>query len=387
MFVMYALVLLAEATSRRVFGANASKGATAMRFLIMGGYLVAMMFMFATMSFFIGLVTDMFEAAREAGGTGEMVNMVVSLVPFPFSGSYLLSSTVIPIDTLSMQLMATTLAGFAMMAGVVYLMRRRANGILDRVSRGVEPVYAGSRHVTKVEDIVISTRTLVPAFMRNGLLVTSRDQGAIMYIIMPLVLPLIALVPSLSASETVSIWEPVAFFAMYLGIMPFLVNMALSSGDATVGGLLGSLPFKVISQYRAKWMTIVLITIIPVLVIASGSVLIVDDPARMMTVMLTLIPLQMVLASLYLITFSLSFGEVNGKYSFFMAKIRRKFLKYIGIIVLQYTVVILQIADLYFFTANGYVPLWAGIASLWIVNLVLLIILEVGARRLFGTPS
>jgi hypothetical protein len=143
----------------------------------------------------------------------------------------------------------------------------------------------------------------------------------------------------------------------------------------------------VIHQYRAKWLTIVLITLVPVLVIAIGSAPLVEEPVKLLAIMSTFIPLQMVLASMYLVTFSLAFGKVNGRHTFFMARIGSKFLKYVAIIVLQYVVVIIEVADFFIFTERGIVSFWAGIAALWTVNIALLLVVEASARRLFGTAS
>lgn len=386
-FVSYALVIIAEATSRRVFSATASKGATAMRFLIMAGYLIAMMMIFAMMQFFVGYISGLFDTAREAGGSGEVFNIVTSLVPFPFSGAYLLSVSLLPLGEVPVHVLASTLAGVLLMAGIVYGIRGRANRMLYRVARGVEPTASGTKQVTEAKDVVVRTRSPTPAFFRNGLLVTSRDQGAIMYIIMPLLFPMIALVPMAADTGQTSATDPIVPFVMYMGIMPFLVNMALSSGDATVGGLLGSLPFRVMDQFRAKWSTIVLITTTPVAIITLVMYGRVADPVEMAAVMVSLVPLLMVLASLYLVSFSLAFGTVNGKQTFFMANIRRKFAKYVIIIVAQYGLVIVEVLGFYLLTTADVIGFWTGIAGLWVVNLVAMGILEVSARRLFATGT
>jgi hypothetical protein len=378
------LILVAEATGRKVFTASASKAATAMRFLIMAGYLIAMMMIFATIQYFVSYISDLFIATKDAGGSGEAINMVASLVPFPFSGSYIISMVLVPVEDIPPGLAATTLAGILMMVAGVWAVRRRANRMLDRAARGVEPVAGGPGQVSTVDDIKVLTRRPIPAFLRNGLLVTSRDQGAVMYIIMPMLFPMIALLPMAADEGQMSSFDAIVPFLMYMGIMPFLVNMALSSGDASVGGLLGSLPFRVISQYRAKWWTITMITSVPVAIITLVMLGRVTDPVEMAAVLVSLVPLLMVLASLYLVTFSLAFGTVNGKQTFFMVNIRRKFAKYVVIIALQYILVVVELAAFYVLTGEGVITFWNGIAGLWVANLSLLVVLEVAARRLFA---
>lgn len=381
-FVTYVLVLIADATSRKIFSANASRGATAMRFLIMAGYLMAMMFMFITLDFLSSYISDLFLADRLAGGSGESISMGMSVIPFPFAGSYLISMSLVPGDLVSISIISTTLVGVALMVGVVYQMRRTVNRILNRVARGVEHAAGGPGQVTTAEDITIRTRRPRPALMRNGLLVTSRDQGAIMYIIMPLLFPIIFILPGADRAGA-GIYDAVLPFLFYMGMMPFLVNMSLSSADATVGGLLGSLPLRVLDHYRAKWVTIIMIIVIPVVVITVAMYNIVDEPAKMVALMASLVPMLMVLASVYLLTFSLAFGTVNGKNTFFMTNIRKKLAKYVGIIVLQYVIVIVELGAFYFLTEDGIISFWMGIVALWAGNIALLVALEVTARRTF----
>ena len=383
-FVTYMLVLISEATGRRVFSSNASRGATAMRFLVMAGYLVSMMMLFATLQFFVGYVSDLFIASKDAGGSGEVINMVASLVPFPFSGSYVLSMTLVPLDEIPGGLAATTMAGLLLMVASVLALRRRANRMLERAARGVAPTGAGKGQVTTAEEVIVRTRPSMPAFIRNGLLVTSRDQGAVLYMIMPLLFPMVVIIPMLADEGQLTSTDAIVPFLMYMGIMPFLVNMSLSSGDASVGGLLGSLPFRVWDQYRAKWWTIALITCAPVAIVTLVMFPRVSEPVEMAALMVSLVPLLMVLSSMYLVTFSLAFGTVNGKQTFFMARIGRKFPKYVGIVVLQYTTVVTELAAFYLLTGAGVISFWTGIACLWAVNVSLLVILEVAARRLFA---
>ena len=110
---------------------------------------------------------------------------------------------------------------------------------------------------------------------------------------------------------------------------------------------------------------------------------VVEEPEKMAALMISLVPLLMVLASVYLLTFSLAFGTVNGKNTFFMTNIRKKLLKYIGIIVLQYVIVILELAAFYILTEGGVISFWTGIGALWVGNITMLVALEVIARRTF----
>jgi hypothetical protein len=168
-----------------------------------------------------------------------------------------------------------------------------------------------------------------------------------------------------------------------MGVTTFLVNMALSTGDAGVGGLLASLPYRVMDQYRAKQLNMTMVMLIPLALIAVLMFRLVPEPARFLTFMFSLAPLAFALSSLYLITFSLAFGTINNRNTFFMSQIRFKLAKYIGIIALQYGLVIIQLGAFWFLFTSGALSFEASIACLWAANVALIIVLELAARRIF----
>ncbi len=382
-FLAFLLVLTADALSRRVFSANTSRGSTVIRVVVMASYMAVMMTVFIALQYLVGLVSDLYVGQRLAGESGELINALVSLVPFPFSGGYLVGLTVMPSDVVPPMIYGTTLVGMGLLVLITYAIRRVSQRVLERVARGQEILGTGPGHVATAADIQVVTRRPIPAFIRNGLLVTSRDMGSIIYLVMPILFPFIIIISMISEID-LSMFDPLFPYVMYLGVTAFLVNMALSSADANVGGILSAMPYRTMDQYRARWATMAIFMIFPLVIILFVFINRVPDPASFTALMLTMVSFVIALSSLYLVTFSLAFGSINRRHTFFMVRIDKKLAKYIGIMALQYALVILVLGAFWFLYTAGSISFGAGIAAIWVVNLSLFLILEVAARRLFN---
>ncbi len=381
-FIAFVLVLVSDALARKVFSANATRGATVLRIAVMGSYIVIMMSVSLALTFMIDLVSDLYVTERLAGGDGDLINSVMSMIPFPFSGGYMVALSVIPTGEVTPMIYVTTAIGIGILALMTYGVRRVGLRVLERVAKGQEMPGVGPGHVALVGDIKIAIRKPVSAFMRNSILVSSRDMGSLIYLIMPIMLPFIMIVSLMSDSE-IGIFDPIVPYLFYLGTTPFLINMALSTADANIGGILSAIPFRMMDLFRSKWNNIVILMAIPLFVIIILLYNQVPESTNFVILMVSILPMMFVLASLYLMTYSLAFGTMNGKHTFFMSRIDNKLLKYIGIVALQYIVVIIQIGAFWGQYSSGAISFEAGIAALWIVNLALFGVLEVAARRMF----
>ncbi len=381
-FIAFVLVLVSDALARKVFSANATRGATILRIAVMGSYIVIMMSVSLALTYMINIVSDLYVTSRLAGGDGDLINAIMSIIPFPFSGGYMVALTVLPSGSVAPMIYVTTAIGLSLLALMTYGVRRVGLRVLERVARGQEMPGAGPGHVALVSDNKIAIRKPVSAFMRNSITVSSRDMGALIYLIMPIMLPFI-MIASLMRDSDIGMFEPIVPYLFYLGTTPFMINMALSTADAQIGGILSAIPFRMIDLFRSKWNNIVLLMSIPLFVIILLLNNQVPDPIDFAILMISILPMMFVLASLFLITYSLAFGTMNGKHTFFMSRIDNKLLKYIGIIALQYIVVITQIGVFWSLYSSGVISFEAGIAALWIVNLALFGVLEVSARRMF----
>jgi parallel beta-helix repeat protein len=382
LFIAYLMIVIADVLSKKVFSANATKSATVMRILVMSGYLVAMMFAFVTIEYMLSIVRDLYVADRLSGGSGEVINMAMSLVPFPFSGAYLLSVSMVDLDVTPLPLLASSIGGVALLVGSIFGLRNVANRALGRVALGSEVFSEGPGQVTTAADINLKISRPIPAFARQSLVVTSRDMGSIIYLIMPILFPFIMII-STRGDLDIGFYDPLLPLVLYMGVTPFLVNMALSTSDANLSGVISSLPFRMMDQFRAKQINVISFMLVPPLVITLLMFNQVSDPTKLVAIMSSMMLLSVAMSSIYLVTFSWVFGHVNNKYTFFMARINAKVLKYLSINAIQYFLVIGEIIAFYILVDGGILTFWQGIAALVMANLALIVVGEVGARLLF----
>jgi len=265
-FIAFLLVLVSDALARKVFSANATRAATVLRIAVMGSYIVIMMSVSLALSYMIRIVSDLYISEQLAGGNGDLINSVMSMIPFPFSGGYLVALSVIPSGEVAPMIYVTTAIGLGILALMTYGVRRVGLRVLERVAKGQEMPGVGPGHVALVSDIKIAIRKPIPAFMRNSLLVSSRDMGSLIYLIMPIIMPFI-MIMSLMSDSDIGMFEPVMPYVFYMGVIPFLINMALSTSDAQIGGILSAIPFRMMDLFRSKWNNIVILMSIPLFVI------------------------------------------------------------------------------------------------------------------------
>ena len=381
--ISYLLVVLSDIISRKVFSSSTTKSATILRIVVMSSYMLAMMFLYLTLLVLNHLVQDLYDAERLTGGTGDLINTGFALIPFPFGGAYLSSLSLVSPDLVPTTLYAAVGASMLALLAITYGLSRVGNRILVRVAKGMSIVSTGGAQRTQVADLGVSTSRPVAAFIRNSLMVTTRDMGSLVYLIMPVIFPLIMVFTRVEGG--LEDWfDPLVGYFMYLGVTPFLMNMALSTSDANLGGILASLPFRTMDQLRSKQVIMVSLMAVPLIIIVAIGVGTVSDVGKFLAMAAAAVPLNAVLCTLYLGGFSMAFGNVNGRLTFFMANTRKKVLKYVGLAILVYGVVIVELVAFMALTSGGVLSFEVGIAGLFGANFVILAFLEIAARRMYG---
>jgi hypothetical protein len=220
------------------------------------------------------------------------------------------------------------------------------------------------------------------ALMRKSLLMASRDLGGITYLILPVVLPII-MIMSMGGSGRAAPLEVLLSFSIYLGFIPFMLNTGLSSADEGLGGLLSSLPFRMRDLFRAKQTIMALLmSLISAIAVGVGW-LYVTDPWTFAAMVLSIIPLYVVLIYAFLMLFSVLFGRVNRRYTFFAANIENKVLKYTALMVVMYIVIGVELGSLGIALGVFGAPLGPALGAMVGLNLFLIAILEAGARQMY----
>lgn len=377
MFVAYVLVLIAHWLRSRVFSSDASRRATILRVVVMSGYLLAAMLVWIVVQWAAGYVSDLYDAQRLAGGSGEAVNTALGLVAFPFSDSYLIASTVVPRALIPLNVLLASVLGLALLAGATYALSRRGNPLLRAIAIEDAPTGA-ARGAPTSADVNVSREGATDALMRKSILLVSRDMGGLSFIILPVILPLMLALTMAESPPSIALGTYMA----YLPMMVFLLYNGLATADEGMGGVLSSLPFRTSDLYRARQVLMVLFlvfTLVLVIVVMRGRV---QDWRTFVLMAVALSPLDVVLVSVFIAMRSMLFGRVNRRYTLFMVDIEGKMPKYVAIGVVMYILVFLELGALGAAELLG-APLGRTLTVLLVLNLALLAALEGVARRMF----
>ncbi len=376
--IVYLIVAVSEALSTKIFTASTSRWSTVLRVVVMTSYLMAMMFIIIALQFLLGYISELYLAERLSGGSGEALNSALALVPFAFASSYLNSFALVPGEILPLPVLLASAMGMVAQVGLAYYLYRRGNRTISRMAIGAVATSRGGEQAATAADIEVRTSGTIAAFMRNSLKVSTRDVGSIIYVIMPIIFPLFMLIgnPYFDTS-----FDALMGTIFYLGMMPVLLYLGLSTADETVGGLLSSMPFRIRDLYRAKQVLMVSIMACPLLITLGLTWWRTPDPVELLLFAGSIVPLNVILASAFLMGYSTLFGKVNQRHTFFAVNTESKMAKYIGLGAGMYGI---MIGDLLLFGLIwDRLGFMVGVVALLAFNLVLIAALEWVARRLF----
>ncbi|OLS15211.1 MAG: hypothetical protein RBG13Loki_1177 [Promethearchaeota archaeon CR_4] len=385
-FLFCIIVLLTEKFSRIMKGSGTnSRKASVIRTLAMLGYAIASIsasLIISQVMNNIGAIINSINMIDNAG----TINIVLSVIPFPFAPAYLISLMMSPITSISPPLLWTTLLGFGILILLTWLMYRlvlkKLRNLTSHQGRIESLTPQKSTQPTEIRPIVPVSP--VKAFTRKDISSLTRDFQGFLFILFPLIFPFIMF---LQAPTGTSVGEDTMFlfgFLLVFAIMITVMNSgwlvsALLSMEDSGASILASLPVVPRDQVTAKLKiicTLQLVSSLLPLVIFAG------DPQIFLLLQLFLgyCPLGM---AIVLLTFALKirlFGKMRYKYVLEEANPNRKALKWVAMLGLD-TVILLGILYLVFSVGDivgsvGMIVILAGSGGIgllvvrWLINLM-----------------
>ena len=119
------------------------------------------------------------------------INIVASLIPFPFAGNYLLIELYLP-STVSTGLWISSIVGLGIFIGITYVLFLKSLIALQSIVH-IETNKVSNLSSPKMKKTVrIESTTPIKAFMKKDLSIASRDFMAMRFLIMPILLPIIS---------------------------------------------------------------------------------------------------------------------------------------------------------------------------------------------------
>ncbi len=198
-----------------------------------------------------------------------LYNLILSLIPFPFNPSYLISlfSSTSPI---TFQLWLNTFFGLALYLIIIYFLYRKSLKSLNNI---ISLKYKFNKNYLpeKIGKLKIRIRSAIKAFIRKDLLIVSRNLQTFMSIVMPVIMSFVFMTflnISFIRGEDLLSGDLYYTWITLLGLTPVLSAMIvyyLLNMEASGKTIMGTLPIEIRDHAKAKLVIMILIQIMATL--------------------------------------------------------------------------------------------------------------------------
>jgi membrane protease YdiL (CAAX protease family)/predicted permease len=238
----------------------ASKKSTLIRIFTMLSYVIVIFSASFFMQMIIMSAGDFF-VLMTSSEMPYFVNVIVSLIPFPFAPGYLMTMAMSP-TSFSFSLWGPVLIGMVFFALLTLLAYKKALKAMRSVTSSafseIKQGTSSKETLEKIIEVNIEPRTPIKAYIRKDLSMATRDIQTFMFIITPLILPLMVLIPILITPTGLgdSFLEDYWFMWLIITMYQPMISMMLTSGflnmEDTGASTLSSLPIHTRDQAKAK---------------------------------------------------------------------------------------------------------------------------------------
>ena len=309
-----------------------------------------------------------------------ILNILVSLIPFPISQGYIVSLAIYT-NYFSLELLLSSLVGVGLFALIVWGLYKKSIKSLHEVSMTEIKLKKPAilRSVDKI-NVEIQSNTPINTYLRKDLVSASHDMQTFIFIIMPIIYPVIMLLSfqGLLTQINESMIFGVIIWIVLLGVFsfsPLMIVVGLLNMEESGSSIIASLPVLPRDQAKAKLILMMIIQVISLLIL-SVVVLFMTSSFEMLILLLSSIPL---IVSFTLLSFELKvylFGKI--KYKYILEELHKEYkvpkwlLILLGNISLYLMVIILGMSFSFYFGIIGaiIIALVSGSTALLILTFV-----------------
>ncbi len=357
------LIIVAEKFSRVFSESNRqSSKANLLRMVSLMGFFIIAFGSSFIMQFGLNAIYDLI-ANLSLNPPTMGLNMILSMIPLPFAPGYLVSLSLAP-DQVPLSLWGSTLIGMGLLAGLTFLTYKIAIKSLSSVAT-FEVDYSKTKKDAKqkIKPILIEVKSTSPlmSYIRKDLISSTRDYQSLIFVLMPLVYPIILIfsMQSVITGEVSSLFGNMILWAIIIIVSQFIPLMlvgGLLNMEESGSSTLASLPLLPRDQAKAKLVLMLIIhgismsLMVIVLTVITQSV-------NMLILILGSLPITW---TLLLFVFQMKvrlFGTMKFKYVLEEVNISNKLLKWVSIVVADIGVsIFILILGFTFFITLGFIP-------------------------------
>ncbi len=314
------LIIVSERLSRILHNPNRqSKKASLAKILSMAGYFIIAMGSGFILSWGISAIDDLLIIFATFEHI-DILNFILSLIPYPFAPGYLISLITAP-DQIPIGLFFTTIIGFTMFILITWGTYKVAiRNLISATSAEVKGIKAGELFIVPEEEIQVEIKTKSPlkSYIQKDLITASRDFQTLMFLIMPIVIPIFMIFSfvgpigsDLSSQTGIMItWSIILIFSI---IVPAMLISGLLNMDESGATILASLPVIPRDQANAK---LILMSVIQLMsfTILTVVLTIITNSILLLVLFLATIPIVWVFLFLMFEMKMRLFGKMKYKY-------------------------------------------------------------------------
>ncbi|MHA1486865.1 MAG: hypothetical protein ACTSSC_06805, partial [Promethearchaeota archaeon] len=381
------LIIVAEKFSRVFSESNRqSSKANLLRMVSLMGFFIIAFGSSFIMQFGLNAIYDLI-ATFSLNPPTMGLNMILSMIPLPFAPGYLVSLSLAP-GQVPLSLWGSTLVGMGLLAGLTFLTYKIAIKSLSSVAT-FEVDYSKTKKDAKkkIKPTLIEVKSTSPlmSYIRKDLISSTRDYQSLIFVLMPLVYPVILIfsMQSVITGEISSLFGNMILWAIIIIVSQFIPLMlvgGLLNMEESGSSTLASLPLLPRDQAKAKLVLMLIIHGISMSLMAIVLTMITQS-VNMLILILCSLPITW---ALLLFVFQMKvrlFGTMKYKYVLEEVKINNKLLKWVSIVAADVGVCIfVLIFGFTFFITLGFIP---GTIMLFFLGLIGLSVLIYTFTKMF----
>lgn len=340
-FSFSVLIIVSERLSRILNNPNRqSKKASLAKILSMAGYFIIAMGSGFILSWSINAFDDLLIIFATFEHS-DILNFILSLIPYPFAPGYLMSLIIVP-DQIPIGLLFTTIIGVAIFILITWGTYKAAiRNLIIATSAEAKGIKAGELFIVPEEEIQVEIKTKSPikSYIQKDLITASRDFQTLMFLIMPIIIPIFMIfsfsVPigsDLSSPTGIMItWSIILIFSI---IVPAMLISGLLNMEESGATTLASLPVIPRDQAKAK---LILMSVIQLISFTILTVVftIITNSILLLLLFLATIPIVWIFLFLMFEMKMRLFGKMKYKYVIEELNKEHKVVKWILMLLVQ----------------------------------------------------
>ena len=301
-------------------------------------YLIFTMLASFTIQMAITKIPLLFDPANQfiTTQTADIVNIILSFIPFPFSGGFLLTSIAIGLTKVPTLVIVGSVVGTVLQIGLAILLFRKALRTLQDIT-SIESKTKKKRTQKKPTIIEVKVSRPTRAYLRRDLAVITRELQTITYMIMPIMIPIstafaFALKEVVGSTGIPAIVLYIMSFAIFSTFFIIIGVTSIETGGETITS---SLPINIRDQIKAKLPF--LFSTVPLMVLVA-ILLQLKKPLFLDILLMTvaLLPVIFIVGIIGLFLKIFLFGKFKYKYVIEEVNTKYKELKIISILVIMF---------------------------------------------------